>query len=62
MALVKKYLAEVVSIDNTIDGLYTLELKSLSKPFKYYPGQFLHFALDEYDPSGIWPESRCFSM
>ncbi len=62
MALVKKYVTEVISIESTIDGVFTLELKSLSKPFRYYPGQFLHFALDEYDPSGNWPESRCFSM
>ena len=60
--MVKKYIAEVISLQRSIDGVFTLELKSLGKPFKYYPGQFLHFALDEYDPSGIWPESRCFSM
>jgi NAD(P)H-flavin reductase len=62
MAIVKKYKASIVSIKNKIDGVYTLELKSLSRPFKYLPGQFLHLALDEYDPSNAWPESRCFSM
>lgn len=62
MAIVKKYLAKVISIQNHIDGVYTLELESLGKPFKYEPGQFLHLALDEYDPSAGWPESRCFSM
>ena len=25
-------------------------------------GQFLHLALDPYDPSGFWPESRVFSI
>ncbi len=34
----------------------------MGRPFKYRPGQFLHLALDEYDPSDAWPESRCFSM
>ena len=60
--MIKKYPAKVVTIHNTIDGVYTLELESLDKPFKYYPGQFLHLAIDEYDPAGQWPDSRCFSM
>lgn len=62
MAIVKKYRAEVLHIINKVDGIYTVELKSLSGSFKYQPGQFLHLTLDEYDPSGQWPESRCFSM
>jgi len=62
MAIVKKYKVEVVSIENKIQDVYTLEFKSLSGRFKYLPGQFLHLALDEYDPSGAWPESRCFSV
>ena len=62
MAIIKKYPARVVAIHNYIDGVYTLELESLDKQFKYEPGQFLHLAIDEYDPSGQWPDSRCFSM
>ena len=62
MAIVKKYLAEVVSVVNFVSDIYTVELKSHSGPFKYMPGQFLHLALDEYDPSSGWPESRCFSI
>ena len=61
--IVKKYPSEVVRIANPVDGIYTLELKSLSRRFKYSPGQFLHLALDsDYDGIGQWPESRCFSM
>ena len=60
--LVKKYLTEVASITNPVDSLYLLELKSKDKPFRFLPGQFLHLALDEYDPSQGWPESRCFSI
>ena len=46
-----------------MEEIYTLEFESLSGPFKYLPGQFLHLALDsDYDGSGQWPESRCFSM
>jgi NAD(P)H-flavin reductase len=62
MAIVKKYPSKVVGIHSLIDGVYTLELESLSKPFKYEPGQFMHLALDDYDPAGQWPDSRCFSM
>jgi ferredoxin-NADP reductase len=29
---------------------------------RFLPGQFLHLALDDYDPSGFWPESRAFSI
>ncbi|HZW71198.1 MAG TPA: hypothetical protein VFF57_09990 [Hanamia sp.] len=55
-------MAEIVSSKSFINGIYTLEIRTLGKPFKYEPGQFLHLALDEYDPSGQWPDSRCFSM
>lgn len=63
MAIVKKYQARIISIQNKIAGVYTLEFESLGKPFNYAPGQFLHLAMDDdYDGSGQWPESRCFSM
>jgi predicted ferric reductase len=62
MAIIKKYPAKVLRIQNSIEGVYTLELESLGKPFKYDAGQFLHLAIDEYDPSVQWPDSRCFSM
>jgi len=62
MAIIKKYQAQIIQIANHGEGVYTLEMKSLGRGFKYTPGQFLHIALDEYDPSEGWPESRCFSM
>ena len=62
MAIIKKYQAKITQITNHGDGVYTLEMESLGRKFKYLPGQFLHIALDEYDPSEGWPESRCFSM
>lgn len=62
MSQPKKYKAEVISVLNPIDNIYTVEFRSLSGRFKYLPGQFLHLALDEYDPSFGWPDSRCFSM
>lgn len=60
--MVRKQAAEVVYSTQKIEGIYTLELKSLGRQFQYQPGQFLHLALDDYDPSSNWPESRCFSM
>ena len=62
MPIVKKYKSEVINIENPIEGLFVVTFKSLDSPFKYLPGQFLHLALDEYNPSEPWPESRCFSM
>ena len=61
--IVKKYRARVNSLKNPAKGIYTLEFRSSDGPFRYVPGQFLHLALDnEYDGTGQWPESRCFSM
>jgi predicted ferric reductase len=62
MAIIKKYPSNVESVVRHFPGIYTVSFKSLDKPYKYLPGQFLHLALDEYDPSAQWPESRCFSM
>lgn len=61
--LQKKYKSVVKSIKNPFTGIYSLEFESLDRSYKYQPGQFLHLAIDEeYDGSGQWPESRCFSM
>lgn len=61
--LPKKYRSRVVSINNPFEDIFTLEFESISGKYKYYPGQFLHLAIDsDYDGSGQWPESRCFSM
>ena len=60
--IVKKYRSEVVAVDNPVAGIRTVTLRPLEKAYRYNPGQFLHLALDEYDPARPWPESRCFSM
>ena len=61
--LAKKYKSTIISIENLFEGIYTLEFESQGKTYKFLPGQFLHIALDEdYDGSGQWPDSRCFSM
>jgi ferredoxin-NADP reductase len=47
------------------ERVYTLALRP-EKPERLVPrfraGQFLHLALDPYDPTGFWPESRVFSI
>jgi ferredoxin-NADP reductase len=61
--LTKKYKSELIFINNPFGGIYTLEFRSLNGRYKYNPGQFLHIALDpDYDGTGQWPDSRCFSM
>ena len=41
---------------------YTLIAEPERRLPKFRPGQFLHLALDEYDPSSHWPDSRVFSI
>jgi ferredoxin-NADP reductase len=62
MSVVKKYLAEVVSVENRAENIYTVAFSANGQKFRYLPGQFLHLALDPFDPSEAWPESRCFSI
>ncbi|MCL5020935.1 MAG: FAD-dependent oxidoreductase [Bacteroidetes bacterium] len=62
MSIVRKYKARVVEVLQRLPDVYTVQLESETGRFRYSPGQFLHLALDEYDPSRAWPESRCFSM
>jgi ferredoxin-NADP reductase len=44
------------------ERVYTLVLKPERRAPRFRAGQFLHLALDPYDPSGFWPESRVFSI
>ncbi len=62
MAIVKKYRSKIIDIQNPISGIFVVKFKSLEKNYKFKPGQYLHLAIDEYNPSTQWPESRCFSM
>jgi len=61
MASPRKVKAVVVGLKRYIDDITWYRLKpEFSCRFK--PGQFLHLALDSYDPSFNWPESRVFSI
>jgi ferredoxin-NADP reductase len=44
------------------ERVYTLDLRPERPVPRFRAGQFLHLALDPYDPSGFWPESRVFSI
>ncbi len=53
------------TVDRIVDHgshVYTLELISPVNLPMVKPGQFLHLALDPYDPGSFWPESRIFSI
>ncbi len=59
----KKYKSTITSIDNPIEGVYTLTIEPSTGKFRFSPGQFLHIAIDaDYDGVSQWPESRCFSV
>jgi ferredoxin-NADP reductase len=44
------------------ERVYTLVLRPERSVPRFRAGQFLHLALDRYDPTGFWPESRVFSI
>ena len=44
------------------ERVYTVALRPARPVPRFRAGQFLHLALDPYDPSGFWPESRAFSI
>jgi ferredoxin-NADP reductase len=44
------------------ERVYSVELRPERPVPRFRAGQFLHLALDPYDPSGFWPESRVFSI
>ena len=44
------------------ERVYTLVLRPERRVPRFRPGQFLHLAVDAYDPTGFWPESRAFSI
>jgi ferredoxin-NADP reductase len=44
------------------DEVYSAVLRPERPLPRFRAGQFLHLAIDPYDPSGFWPESRVFSI
>jgi len=63
MANPLKIACAVSSIINHDDAVSTISLKPFRRLPNFKPGQFLHLALDPFDPTGgFWPESRVFSI
>jgi len=62
MATPQKFRCRVQKITDHGDHIYTVDLAPERPVPRFKPGQFLHLTLDDYDPSGFWPESRVFSI
>jgi len=58
----RKMRCQVERVIDHGDHVYTVDLKPDRPVPVFRPGQFLHLTIDEYDPSGFWPESRVFSI
>ena len=61
MSAPRKVKAVVTHLKEYKDGVTFYQLKPEFR-CRFKPGQFIHLALDNYDPSYNWPESRAFSI
>ena len=52
----------IISDIRRFEGNVTLYSLVTEVACRFKPGQFLHLAIDPYDPSFNWPESRVFSI
>ena len=62
MPVVRKIRCTVLRVVDHGERVYSLELRPPEPVPRFLPGQFLHLALDPYEPGGFWPESRVFSI
>ena len=62
MPVVRRLACEVERVVDHGDHVYTVTLAPASPAPAFRPGQFLHLALDPFEPGGFWPESRVFSI
>jgi ferredoxin-NADP reductase len=62
MPVTQKLCCAVEEVVSHGERVYTLALRPQRPVPQFRPGQFLHLALDPYEPSGFWPESRVFSI
>jgi 3-ketosteroid 9alpha-monooxygenase subunit B len=62
VAVVRKIACVVSDVIDHGEHVYTVELRPSALVPRFRPGQFLHLALDEYEPGGFWPDSRVFSI
>ena len=62
MGVAQKLACLVERIVDHGERVYTVALRPERPAPRFRPGQFLHLAIDPYDPSGFWPDSRAFSI
>jgi len=62
VAVVRKIPCVVRAVTDHGERVYTVELRPSMAVTPFKPGQFLHLALDAFEPGGFWPESRVFSI
>ena len=62
MAAAQKLACVVGRIVDHGGRVYTITLRPERPVPRFRAGQFVHLALDPYDPTGFWPESRVFSI
>jgi ferredoxin-NADP reductase len=62
MPVAQKLCCQVERIIDHGSQVYSLELIPERPVPRFLPGQFMHLAIDVYDPGGFWPESRVFSI
>jgi ferredoxin-NADP reductase len=62
VAVVRKIPCLIRGITDHGERVYTVELEPSTPIPVFKPGQFLHLAIDRYDGTGFWPESRVFSI
>ena len=60
--MTQKLACRVERIINHGERVYTVALRPERRAPRFHAGQFLHLALDPYDPTRFWPESRVFSI
>ncbi|MEO6239047.1 MAG: FAD-dependent oxidoreductase [Vicinamibacterales bacterium] len=62
MAVTQKLACVVERVVSHGERVYSVALRPERPLPRFRAGQFLHLALDPYDPTGFWPESRVFSI
>ena len=62
MATVRKIQAKLLDKFAYSEKVHRYRFKPFKRLPKFKAGQFLHLAIDPYDPSFNWPESRVFSI
>lgn len=62
MAQSVRFQAELVGLERHTADVVTLQFQANRRLPRFTPGQFVHVTVDDFDPSGFWPESRVFSV